>query len=744
MKKVVLILSIGLFATLASLAQVAGPAISEQDYEAPLPIKVIKLYEPITLDGELSESAWFTSSPARDFWQYFPDDSTRAPVRTEIYMLFDDKNLYIGAICHSNGNEYVVPSLRRDFRAGGNDNITFLLDPFQDRTNAFVFGMNPMGVRREALIANGGRSFEDWNGGWDNKWKGESYIGDGYWSCEVIIPLSTLRYNEGNRFWNFNSYRFDTQSSTRSTWIRIPQNQTIMSLAYMGPMEWEEPPLKQGGNVSVIPYLSGGMSYDFEENNGLQTTSGIGADAKVAVTPGLNLDLTVNPDFSQVEVDRQVINTSRFEVLFPERRQFFLENADLFGSFGDRNINPFFSRRIGIGQDTAGNNIQVPISYGARLSGKLDNNWRLGLLNMQTFKDRENQMPNINYTVAALQRKLFSRSNIGFIFVNKESFTQDEGINIESPYNRVLGVDYNLASSDNRWLGKVFYHQAITPDDSYATHEKFAQGSSLQYRERSFGFSWEQAWVRGGYDPELGFLRRSDYLQINPGFSLFFYPKRGNVTRHNLEIEFSNFWMPEFGKTDHRYQLSWEANYKNTSELRMELSNRYTLLFDSFDPTRTDALELPAETSYTYTSMELSYRSDRREVFSYSVRPQVGQFFNGYRYRMQGSLNYRFQPYGSIELNANYTYVDLPEPYASAGLFLIGPRIDLTFTKNVFLTTFVQYNSQVENLNINARLQWRFAPVSDLFIVYTDNYDTFDFGVKNRALVAKMTYWLNL
>jgi hypothetical protein len=174
------------------------------------------------------------------------------------------------------------------------------------------------------------------------------------------------------------------------------------------------------------------------------------------------------------------------------------------------------------------------------------------------------------------------------------------------------------------------------------------------------------------------------------------------------------------------------------------LSNRYTFLFDSFDPTRSGALELPAESDYTYTELEASFRSDRREVLSYSLQPRIGEFFNGYRYSMSGSLNLRYQPYGSIELTANYTYVDLPEPYASAGLFLIGPRIDMTFTKNVFLTTFVQYNSQVENLNINARLQWRFAPVSDLFIVYTDNYDTFDFGVKNRALVAKMTYWLNL
>ncbi|MEO0338868.1 MAG: DUF5916 domain-containing protein, partial [Bacteroidota bacterium] len=468
--------------TTLSIAQAGDPEpdfLNEQSA-----ISVRKLQEKITLDGNLTEAAWFNSSPAKDFWSYFPDDSTRSPVKTEIYMLFDDQNLYIGAICHSTGDDYVIQSLRRDFRAGGNDNITFLIDPFQDRTNAFVFGMNPAGVRREALIANGGRGIADWNGGWDNKWRGESYIGDGFWSCEMIIPLSTIRYKEGSRTWYFNSYRFDTQSSTRSTWTRIPQNQIIMSLAYMGKMEWEEAPDKQGPSISLIPFVSGNYAKDYEE--GTPSTSGaqIGGDAKITVSPSMNLDLTFNPDFSQVEVDRQVINTDRFEIFFPERRQFFLENADLFGSFGNRVINPFFSRRIGIGQDTSGTTIQVPIAYGARLSGKLDKNWRLGLLNMQTLEDEINNMPNVNYTVAALQRKVFSRSNVGFIFVNKESFTNNEEVDLESAYNRVVGIDYNLASSDNKWNGKVFYHQAITTDDEFAGYEKFAHGANLQYVTR--------------------------------------------------------------------------------------------------------------------------------------------------------------------------------------------------------------------------------------------------------------------
>lgn len=743
MKRIGIILAVLACSTQSLWAQTAGDS-DYQGLEAQSAVFVKKINEEMTLDGKLDEQIWSKSKPAKDFWEYFPSDSSRTDVKTEIYMLFDDKNLYIGAKCYSEGDDYVISSLRRDFRAGGNDNITFLIDPFQDRTNAFVFGMNPAGVRREALIANGGRDVGSWNGGWDNKWKGESHIGDGFWSCELVIPLSTMRFKEGLKTWYFNSYRFDTQTATRSSWNRIPQNQIIMSLAYMGKMEWEEAPKAPGTTITAIPYVSGRFSKDFEAGTPSDYGAAFGGDAKVAVSPSLNLDLTFNPDFSQVEVDQQVINTDRFEIRFPERRQFFLENADLFSTFGNQNINPFFSRRIGIGQDTAGTNIQVPIAYGARLSGKLDENWRIGLLNMQTLKDVENQMPNVNYTVAALQRKVFSRSNIGFIFVNKESFTNDEELNMGSDYNRVMGLDYNLASSDNRWNGKFFYHQAITSDDEFENYEKYAQGSSLEYRVRKFAVAFDQQWVRGGYAPEVGFVRRSDYLQLNPVASLFFYPKSDKITRHNLEADLRQLYKPELGKTDHEYQLNWETNFANTSEFRLSMSNQYTYLFDSFDPTRTDAAELPEGSDYTYTDFSARYQSDRRPKFSYSAGTTIGEFFNGSRYSFRGGLTYRYQPYGSIQMNVNYTYIDLPDPFASAGLFLIGPRIDLTFSKSLFLTTFIQYNSQVENLNINARLQWRFAPVSDFFLVYTDNYDTYDFGVKNRALVAKVTYWLNL
>jgi hypothetical protein len=698
---------------------------------------------PLIIDGDLNEEAWMRSRPAKDFWATFPTDTALSSVQTEIYMVFDDQNLYIGAKCYSVGNDYVITSLRRDYRAGGNDNITFVFDPFSDRTNAFVFGMNPYGVRREALISNGGRVREDFDESWDNKWRGISKIHDGYWVCELAIPFSTLRFKEHVKEWKFNSYRMDTQSNTRSTWHHIPQNQLIMSLAYMGVMEWEEAPKKSGGSVAVIPYISGGVSKNYEERLPSDGDFSLGGDAKIGLTPSLNLDLTVNPDFSQVEVDQQVLNLERFEVFFPERRQFFLENADLFGSFGEERINPFFSRRIGSAKvlDEEGEEIgiQNPIIYGARLSGKLDRNWRTGLLNMQTAKDDEYDLPSYNYTVAAVQRKLFSRSNIGLIFVNKQAMSDSDNEEYYHPYNRVIGLDYNLASSDNAWVGKSYLHRSFSPGQE---DDAFAHGFTMEHRKRKYSFIWKHQYVGEDYNAEVGFIRRTNYFQVLPEAQLYFYPKRGPLNTHGPGVEMEMLWTPFYGRTDHRIGLYWDTQLRNTSEFRLTLRNEYTYLIEDFDPSRTEAEPLLANTGYDYSSINLMYTSDARKKLSWDGEFTVGEFFNGHRYQVEGALTYRYQPYGFVTFDISYSRLNLPT--IRTDLLLIGPRIDLTFTKNVFLTTFLQYNSQVDNFNINTRFQWRFAPVSDFFLVYTDNYVANNFTIKNRALVAKWTYWLNI
>lgn len=712
----------------------------------------------IRIDGILDEPIWNELDVAESFYQYFPNDSSEANSKTEIRLTYDDQFLYFSAKMYSQAEErdYVVPSLRRDFDGSQIDAISLLFDTFQDKTNAFQFGVNSFGAQREGLMA-GGFGGTSWS--WDNKWYAEAKQYPGFWVAEGAIPFKSLRFKEGKDQWNINFFRQDSEFGEQSTWNKIPRNYSITSLAFTGILQWDEPLKKPGSNISIIPYIAGEVSRDYQDDQQNQPSSklNIGGDAKIAIGSGLNLDLTVNPDFSQVEVDQQVTNLDRFELFFPERRQFFLENADLFANFGHPYYaKTFFSRRIGIVNDEINGGIKPnKILYGARLSGKLDNNWRLGLMNMQTEALEDINLPGYNYSVAAVQRKMFARSNIGGIFVNKQSFdSPNDNPNFDpSHYNRVLGFDYNLATADNKWVGKTMYQRSWDSDS--LDSEEYAHAFWLAYQGRKWRVEWAHTVVGENFNAEVGFVPRNGLFRIENILARNFYPKSGRVNFHQTQLYLETLWgdtesSGQTVKSDQVMSIDEYLQFQNTSEFNFSLGRRYTYLFSAFDPTNTKGQQLPADSEYDYFYIWARYDSDERRVFSYSLVGQVGEYFNGNRYRLGGELSYRLQPYAAFNININYNKLILPEPYNSADLVLVGSRIDLTMTKKLFLTSFLQYNTQAENFNINTRLQWRFKPVSDLFIVYTDNYATMDsheeFSLqeKNRALVIKFTYWLNL
>lgn len=714
---------------------------------------VKKSTQKITLDGVLDEADWQQAQVLTNFMQQFPTDSLEAESQTEIRITYDDQYIYFSGKMYAQENDrtYVTPSLRRDFRGAANDALVFTLDTFLDNTNAFQFGVNPFGVQREGLVANGGAGGDDLDLSWDNKWQVEAKQYEGYWIAEGAIPFKSLRYKKDASQWNFKFYRVDSETGERSVSARTPQNFRIFSLAFVNRMVFEKPVKKSSTNVVLIPYVASGINRDFEdaEQTSAQSNLTIGGDAKIGIGPSLNLDLTINPDFSQVEVDQQVTNLDRFEIFFPERRQFFLENADLFSSFGHPLTRPFFSRRIGVAIDTStGQNVQNKIHFGARLSGKLDNNWRIGILNMQAAKEEDINLPGTNYTVAAVQRKIFGRSNIGAIFVNRQVVEDSTGeFSIDkNNYSRVLGIDYNLASMDGKWSGKAFYHQEFDQDGGSGN---FSESTYINYDSKTWTFNVAQVMVGDTYDTDVGYTPRNNFFRINPEVGRNFFANSSWVNLHSVRADAEYFWR-EGKKTDHRYSVNYNVQLQNTGEFGISLNQRYTYLFEAFDPTRTDGVELSADNGFTYNSFEFFYSSDFRRKIAYSFNGYAGEYFNGDRYNISSEINVRFQPYGALSLTMNYNKIELPDPYNDADLLLIGPRFDFTMTKKLFFTTFVQYNSQIENVNINARLQWRFKPVSDIFLVYTDNYGTQDqygetsFIKKNRALVFKITYWLNL
>ncbi len=704
----------------------------------PYKLKASLISEKITPDGNLDEKSWENAIPISDFWLNFPEDSVKSEDQTIVKALYDENFLYLGGTCYNKTQgEYIISSLRRDYNWDQNDNITVYIDPFQDQLNGFSFSLSAYGVQREALVFNGNN--EDVT--WDNKWEGNSIRESEKWHFEMKIPFKTLRYKGGAKEWRINFARNNLQRNQRAVWLPIPINFDVSSLAFTGKLDFEKPLPKPGANIVLIPYVSGQVNKRHIDSTSTNYGGNVGFDAKIGITPSLNLDLTYNPDFSQVEVDEQVINLDRFEILFPERRQFFVENSDLFAQFGFSRIRPFFTRRIGIGTDTTTNTtVQNPITYGARLSGKLNKDWRIGVLNMQTQKDEEAGIRAQNFTTLAFQRQIFGRSNIAGIFVNRTALESDT----TDRFTRVVGLDYNIQSKDNRWVGKVFYHKAFKPDSLKNVDGQFAHAAYLGYRVRKFSAFWNHEYIGEGYDiNDIGFVRRIGIWRFEPFVSYNMYPKsaKSPLAKHSVNVYYNNYKDLDFNDLDRNFRIRYQMDFKNTMSLEVGTQTEYTKLLNNFDPTRTGGEELLAGTEYAYQTSFASFNSDQRKKLNYGVSVNYGDFFVGTRLRLNGELSYRFQPYGQISITTEYNKLQMPSPYNSSEPLLIGSRLNVSFSKSLFLTAFLQYNRQSENFNLNARLQWRYQPVSDLFLVYTENYFPDSLQIKNRAFVFKLSYW---
>lgn len=707
--------------------------IYSQKVNADVVLHIREAEDPIVIDGELNEITWAKADVTAPFTMVLPMDTSLSRAGTEVRMAYDDHSFYLAAICYDDEpGRNTVESLRRDFSFGNNDNFIAFIDPFDDQTNGFAFGVNAFGAQWDGMMYGGSGV----NLSWDNKWYSKVKNYGDKWVFECRIPFKSIRYKKGITKWGINFSRHDLKLKEKSAWAPVPRQFATATLAYTGILHWDKPPPHAGTNISLIPYGMYGYSKDHEDNNNENHQWDAGMDAKLSVTSSVNLDLTLNPDFSQLEVDKQVTNLSRYELYFPERRQFFLENSDLFAGFGMAKIRPFFSRRIGF---------KSPIMFGARLSGKINKNWRIGLMNIQTNKVDSVGLPVQNYAVAAIQRQVFSRSNIAAVLINKESVNfnpEPEDSSEYSLYNRNIGLEYNLASSNNAWTGKFLYHRSFSPGKS---GKQYTHASKLTYKVRKFMVRWHHEYVGENFNAETGYVPRLDYYNLQPYFRYFFFPSKSEkIVSHGPRAGTNYYTNSDFEKTDYKSYLGYSVDFYNKSFLHAWFDNHYVKLLDDYDPTNTDGLKLAEGSSYSWNAYGMFYRSGPSKKFTYEASAEYGGYYNGTKMSLGGELGYRFQPYVSIGADVAFEDIQLPEPYASKDLWLVSPRVDLTFTNTIFFTAFLQYNSQKDNLNINSRFQWRFKPASDFYIVYTENYFPGNMDVKNRALIFKLTYWYNI
>lgn len=702
--------------------------------------------DKIQIDGNLSEITWQNAKSVSQFWQNFPYDTSLAELRTQVMVAFDNDNLYIAAICFDSiPHEYVIQSLKRDFSYPINDAFVATIDPFSDLQNGFSFGLNPYGVQREGLVANGGNMGVTTM--WDNKWFGETKRYNNKWTLEMQIPFKSIRFKENLKQWRINFSRNDLFHNENSSWVKVPRQFNIAALAFTGILSFENPPLKNESNVSIIPYSIARFSQDYQLNGPQLFTGNFGSDAKMTIGSALNLDMTINPDFSQVEVDRQLINLTRFSIFFPEQRQFFIENNDLFDRFGFRQIRPFFSRRIGLDNGSI-----IPIIGGVRLSGKPTKNWRIGIMDIQTADNTAtiSKVFQQNYFVAAAQYNVFKRSNVAAIFVNRQQF-DSTGYSINN-FNRVLGLDYNLASENNKWNGKFFFHHSFS---NKKNNNGFAHASWLNYSSKNFNIHWNHEYVDKNYNAETGFtprifqidtlgnINRISYWRFEPNFYYLFYPKKSRVNKMGPVISLDHYRNEKFENTDWSLKTEYDFYFKSSAFLSFFNSNYFTKLLYKTDVSFSGLSQKSPSGDYYYQNSGIQFKSNQRKVILFSFSASYGSFYSGKKSSYSIDLSYRLQPFVIFSLNYSRDEIDLPYLNNKVELNLISPRIDFTFSRALFLTTFWQYNSQAKNINFNGRLQWRYKPMSDLFIVYSENYTNYDLSILNRAIVIKFMYWFN-
>lgn len=354
--------------------------------------------------------------------------------------------------------------------------------------------------------------------------------------------------------------------------------------------------------------------------------------------------------------------------------------------------------------------------------------------------DKSNN-PGSNYGVAAVQRQVFTYSNLTAFIINKEITGRFNDSSFTGyRWNRVAGLEFNFAGSGNRWTGKTFYHQSLYPD---ADGSASTLSANLVYSAQKLRASIVNSWVGKNYISETGYIRRDGYLEINPSLQYKFFPSGNNIANHGPGCSFDILFDPSLNMTDRETRIFYQAEWLNRAVFVADLKEIYVKLRFPFDPTNSGGFLIPAGNMFNWIEGGASFTSDIRKPFYLILSNRYGGFYGGTKLTLAGELNYRLQPYGSLAIVSSYNDIGLKQPYNSAKLVLIGPRLDITFTDKLFLTSFVQYNNQIDNINLNFRFQWRYAPVSDLYIVFTQNSFPDDWRIKDRGLVFKLSYWFN-
>ena len=700
------------------------------------------------IDGSLDERVWEQATSVGDFVQAEPTEGEPASERTDVRLLFDSKTLYVGVICFdSDPSRIVSADSRRDSSLSGQDSFQLIFDTYHDRQNGFIFGTTPVGLQYDAQVRNEGETLRGGppsgvggggntgagagvNVNWDGSWEVKTRVTETGWTAEFAIPLRTLRYGPAPQLWGVNFVRAIERKRELVYWSPVSRIYTLARLSSAGELRGLDVPAPR--DLKLTPYAIGSANRNFASavEREYDQAGDWGIDGKLGVTSSTTLDLTYNTDFAQVEVDEQQINLTRFNLLFPEKRPFFLENRGLFAVGRPGEIDLFFSRRIGISD--AGT--LIPIQGGARLTGKA-RGVNVGVLDMQT--ESVGQVSANNFAAARVSKDLRNRSGFGVIAVSRVGTGSLAG---DDNWNRTYGVDGKWGIHESVTLS-AFAARTQTPGSTGREH---AMSSAFEYRTTKYESTVSYAQVGEDFNPEVGFLERTD------GY------RQGNLTvrRHIRTPALAKLGLREL-EPHASYESYWGFDgLQETATLhvdnRWDFENGYSLTSTALN-VQDEGLRKPFEVYPGVIVPEGHYRSpyflmnsstDRRKWISGSFNVNIGGFLSGSQVSIAPSLNIRQE--GRLTSSLRLTRNDIDLPQGKFVTNLASARATYNFSTLMNASALVQYNDRTRRWSTNLRFTWLRNAAAGLYVVYNDTENFNGLGPANRAFIIKYSHQVDL
>ena len=687
-----------------------------------------------TIDGVVDDAVWEQAPPLTGFVQTEPIEGDPASEQTLVRILYDNSSVYIGVILYdSEPDQILVTDSRRDASLGDTDSFQVIFDTYLDRQNGFVFGTNPAGIEYDGQVSNEGRggggggrgttqvgSGSGFNKNWDASWTVRTSVNEDGWMAEFEIPLRSLRYGDKPQTWGVNFQRNIRRKREQAYWAPIERIYNLYRLSSAGELQGLE--LETPRNFKVTPYVVASAARNFANVDETEADfdSDAGFDAKFGVTPSLNLDVTFNTDFAQVEVDEQVLNLTRFNVRFPEKRPFFLENAGVFAA-GKNGVDLFFSRSIGIDRNSRS---AVPIIGGARLSGKVGS-FNIGLLNMQT-----DDVPGItaknNYTVGRLSRELPNRSGLGVIVTSREATGEQA---LSDDWNRTWGFDGRLG------IGQYidFRGFAARTETPGLTAGQDAYNIRGEYKRVGGDFHVEYTQVGDDFNPEVGFLTRPDgYRNTDIGFFIRKRMPQSWLRELRPHASVRTFWDLDGFKESETIHIDSHIDFESGWYISPAFDIEYEGLKEPFEIS--EGVVIPPGNYRNYEA-EWRFNTDQSQPLSLTSGMTVGGFFTG----NQRSFNHTVAARRGANMNASVSWrrndINLPEGEFVSNL--IQTRFNYSFTPSINLQSLIQYNTSASNWSGNFRFGWQNTAGTGLFVVYNETQRLEGLGPINRTFIVK-------